>query len=160
MTTETRARPIVEETRSTGEADSDSGVVIGLLLGVASDGAPLVAYPGGAEEPARARSTVSLKPSDIGCQVALLFENGEAGKPLVIGKIRVPGREESAAGNLVTAKLDQEVLTLSAEREIVLRCGRASITLTRAGKIILRGAYVLSRSSGVNKIKGASVQIN
>ena len=30
----------------------------------------------------------------------------------------------------------------------------------KAGKAILRGAYVLSRSSGVNKIKGGSVQIN
>ena len=51
-------------------------------------------------------------------------------------------------------------LELVARREIVLRCGNASITLTRAGKIILRGTYVLSRSSGVNKIKGGSVQIN
>ena len=53
-----------------------------------------------------------------------------------------------------------ERLELIAEREIVLRCGEASLTLTRAGKIILRGTYVLSRSSGVNKIKGGSVQIN
>ena len=53
-----------------------------------------------------------------------------------------------------------ERLELTAEREIVLRCGEASLTLTRAGKIILRGTYVLSRSSGVNKIKGGSVQIN
>jgi hypothetical protein len=51
-------------------------------------------------------------------------------------------------------------LVLEAQREIVLKCGDASITLTRAGKIILRGTYVLSRSSGVNKIKGGSVQIN
>src|SRR5262245_27299472 len=53
-----------------------------------------------------------------------------------------------------------ERLELVADREIVLRCGEASITLTRAGKIILRGTYVLSRSSGVNKIKGGSIQIN
>jgi hypothetical protein len=53
-----------------------------------------------------------------------------------------------------------ERLELVAEREIVLRCGQASVTLTRAGKIILRGTYVLSRSSGVNRIAGGSVQIN
>ena len=41
-----------------------------------------------------------------------------------------------------------------------LRCGKASITLTRAGKVLIRGAYLLSRSSGVNRIKGGSVQIN
>ena len=37
---------------------------------------------------------------------------------------------------------------------------KASITLTSAGKILLRGAYILNRSSGVNRIKGGSVQIN
>ncbi|TIP53764.1 MAG: DUF2345 domain-containing protein, partial [Mesorhizobium sp.] len=54
----------------------------------------------------------------------------------------------------------EERLDLSAEREIVLRCGKASITLTRTGKIILRGTYILSRSSGPNKIKGGSIQLN
>ncbi|MEW5071937.1 hypothetical protein AB1P14_09365, partial [Pseudomonas aeruginosa] len=38
--------------------------------------------------------------------------------------------------------------------------GKASITLTRAGKVIIRGAYLSSRSTGVNRIKGGSVQIN
>ena len=43
---------------------------------------------------------------------------------------------------------------------MVLRCGKASITLTQAGKILLDGTYVVSRSSGANRIKGASVQLN
>ena len=46
---------------------------------------------------------------------------------------------------------------LTADKEIELRCGKASITLTKAGKILLRGEYLLSRSSGVNRIKGGSV---
>ena len=54
----------------------------------------------------------------------------------------------------------EERLELTAEREIVLRCGKASITLTRAGKVLIRGDYISSRSSGVNKIKGGSVQLN
>jgi hypothetical protein len=49
---------------------------------------------------------------------------------------------------------------LSAEREIVLHCGDASITLTRAGKVIIKGRYLISRSSGYNKVKGAAVEIN
>jgi hypothetical protein len=53
-----------------------------------------------------------------------------------------------------------ERLTLTATREIVLQCGRASITLTRAGKVLVRGAYLSLRSSGVHRITGASVQIN
>ena len=49
---------------------------------------------------------------------------------------------------------------ISAEREVVLSCGEASVTLTRAGKVIIKGNYVVSRSKGVNKIKGAAVDIN
>ena len=42
----------------------------------------------------------------------------------------------------------------------MLRCGDASITLTRAGKVLIKENYVLSRSRGCNKIKGAAVDIN
>jgi hypothetical protein len=55
---------------------------------------------------------------------------------------------------------DPETLCISAARELTLKCGKSSITLTAAGKLLLRGAYLLSRSSGVNRIKGGSVQIN
>ena len=58
------------------------------------------------------------------------------------------------------ASIDDERLVLSAQREVTIQCGKASITLTRAGKVLIRGEYLLSRSSGVNRIKGASVQIN
>jgi hypothetical protein len=58
------------------------------------------------------------------------------------------------------ARVDGDRVVLSAEKEIVLQCGKASITLTRAGKILIRGAYLLARSSGVNRIQGGSVQIN
>jgi uncharacterized protein (DUF2345 family) len=55
---------------------------------------------------------------------------------------------------------DDERVVVTAEREIVLRCGDASITLTRAGKVLIKGTYVLSRARGYNKIKGAAVDIN
>ena len=56
--------------------------------------------------------------------------------------------------------VDGQRITFNAREQIELRCGKASIILTRAGKIIIRGAYLLNRSSGVNRIKGGSVQIN
>jgi hypothetical protein len=51
-------------------------------------------------------------------------------------------------------------MIVSAKEELVLRCGKASITLTKAGKVMIKGSYLLSRSSGVNRIKGGSVQLN
>ncbi len=143
---------------------SPDSVVIGVVVGVSSVAAANVSFPGcRREEGIAARSTINLAQSDIGRSVALLFEGGNLEKPLIIGKIQVPGPpgcEPSIRKERVEAELDGERLVFTAEKEIVLRCGKASITLTRAGKIIIRGAYLLNRSSGVNKIKGASVQIN
>jgi hypothetical protein len=51
-------------------------------------------------------------------------------------------------------------LVFEGKEQIELRCGKATITLTRAGKILIRGAYLSNRSSGVNRVMGGSVQIN
>jgi hypothetical protein len=55
---------------------------------------------------------------------------------------------------------DGERLIVTAKTQLVLRCGKASITLTNAGKVLIEGAYVSSRSTGVNRINGGSVQLN
>jgi hypothetical protein len=54
----------------------------------------------------------------------------------------------------------REAPCVDAKEELTLRCGKASITLTRAGKVIVQGTYVLHKSSGVMRIKGGSVQLN
>ena len=110
-----------------------------------------------------ARSTVPLRRAMIGRDVVLLFDGGEARAPIIMGVIEQQARQKesvtvSALGVMVEA--DGERHIIQAEREIVLRCGDASITLTRAGKVIIKGNYILSRASGYNKIKGAAIDIN
>jgi uncharacterized protein (DUF2345 family) len=68
--------------------------------------------------------------------------------------------QSSTAAPTLSVQADGERLVIAAEQEIVLRCGAASVTLTRAGKVLIKGAYVLSSSTGYNKIKGAAVDIN
>lgn len=142
--------------------DTFSGVVIGLLVGYTDEHCPLVAFPGNPKQTAiAARSTAILVPEDLGKEVALLFEDGDSERPIVIGPIRQPTKVvESTAEEPASAELDGERIVLAAKKEIVLKCGKASITLTEAGKVLIRGAYLLNRSSGVNRIKGGSVQIN
>lgn len=77
--------------------------------------------------------------------------------PIIVGLLQTP---QSAPLPPREVKLDDESLLLSAKKEIVIQCGKSSLTLTSAGKVLIRGAYLLSRSSGVNRIKGGSVQIN
>ncbi|AZD67785.1 hypothetical protein SAMN04489802_2624 [Pseudomonas chlororaphis] len=133
-------------------------VVIGTLLELPHASAPRVVYPGCPDTSGVvARCTALLGPADIGGQVALMFEGGDPACPLVIGRLL---GADAPPEPVASVRLDEHCLELSAEREIVLRCGKASITLTRAGKVIIQGAYLSSRSSGVNRIKGGSVQIN
>jgi hypothetical protein len=105
--------------------------------------------------PVAARTTTSIDSAAIGGAVVLLFEDGDPARPIMVGVVR--SADDAPA---VPAEVDGERVVLSAEREIVLRCGDASITLTRAGKVLIRGTYVLTRSSGANRIKGAAVEIN
>jgi hypothetical protein len=111
-----------------------------------------------------ARTTVPLLRSQIGSTVVLLFENGDRRRPIVVGVLQDPRRPVADAADvpppLVSVQADDDRLVLSAEREIVLRCGDASVTLTRAGKVIIKGRHLISRSSGYNKVKGATVEIN
>jgi hypothetical protein len=100
-----------------------------------------------------------------------MFEGGDPLKPVIMGALQPkPTTAPTASDNREThsqpmnnafeVKTEGDRILLNARSEIVLNCGKASIVLTKAGKILLRGAYLLARSSGVNRIKGASVQIN
>ena len=68
--------------------------------------------------------------------------------------------EDEGIGAQGTVEADGERLIVSAKEQLVLRCGRSSITLTKAGKVLIQGTYVSNRSSGVVRIKGGSVQLN
>ena len=89
-----------------------------------------------------------LTPPAVGREVALVMM---AGEPLILGLIQplVP-----------VVEVDCERLVLEAGREIVLRCGKASIVMTADGRVTIRGTQVLSRSDGPNRVQGASVQLN
>jgi hypothetical protein len=119
----------------------------------------LAALPG---EVVPGRSTVALQRAQVGREVLVLFDGGDPRAPIVIGVLEPrPLQDDALLPPPRSAVLvDGERHLIEAEREIVLRCGEASITLTRAGKVLIKGSYVLSRSTGYNKIKGAAVDIN
>jgi hypothetical protein len=163
----------VEETLSQDQKEvgkpsaGNPGVLIGTLAAWDDTGNPLVDYPNSPGECfLPARTIVRLNQAALGREVALMFLDGDPRQPLIIGLLK-PLREGEAPAEpsvqsppAVAAEIDGERLVITAKKEIVLQCGHASLTLTKAGKILIRGTYLLSRSSGVNRIKGGSVQIN
>jgi len=141
-----------------------SNVEVGQLSGFDLDDQPLLS---GIEslrgEIVRGRSTVPLRRAHVGAHVVLVFERGDRRRPIVIGILQdcsVPGSDAPNQPDPVEIVADRDRLVVSAEREISLRCGKASITLTRAGKVVITGSYIVSRSTGYNRIKGAAVDIN
>lgn len=51
-------------------------------------------------------------------------------------------------------------LVVVADREVELRCGRATIVLSPDGTIRIKGTNLVSSASALNRIRGASVKIN
>jgi hypothetical protein len=148
----------------TGEGATRAGTVTARLHAFDFDEQPLlIGVPDLPDELVPARTTVPLLQAHIGSTVVLLFEHGDPRLPIIVGVLQQPYSSVRTVKNpskLVSVQMDDRALLLTAEREIVLRCGDASITLTRAGKVLIKGKYLLSRSSGYNKIKGAAVDIN
>jgi len=131
------------------------GVMIGRYIGLC-DGIAAITL---AHDPdARvfpALTTIALCEEDIGAELAVTFDASQPGRTIILGRIIHPFDAPASE-----TEMRPEVLDFSAQKEITLRCGKASITLTREGKILLRGTYISSRSSGMNRIKGGSVQLN
>lgn len=138
------------------------GVVRGVLAELNPEGEPMVDFVHNpSSKPVLASTTVAIEVADIGKEVVMVLEDGDPARPIVLGVIQ-PARSRTNDRDKANREIQLvcKQFAVSAEQQIVFDCGAASITLTRAGKILIRGKYVLSRSSGVNRIKGGSVQIN
>lgn len=148
---------------SLATGSSLSSVVIGTLVAFKDEGlTPLVLFSGQPGTSAvAAASILDLHAAHLGKQVVLMFENGNVARPIIMGLLRrgEPRPLDEQPGQ-VEVDSDGERLLVSAKSQLVLKCGRASITLTKAGKVIVQGTYLSSKSTGVVRIRGGSIQLN
>jgi hypothetical protein len=140
-----------------------SSTIVGELIGLTDNGiTPLVMYAGQTGRSAvAARTVIDLYGAHVGKEVVLVFDGCDPAKPIVVGVLRDSGGPllEQAPGQ-IEVDADGRRLVVTAAESLVLRCGAASVTLTKEGKILLQGSYVSSYSTGVNRVRGGSVQIN
>lgn len=153
---------------------SSSIAHIGWIAGASVGGRPLVDFPGNRAGPLEAGSTVRATRRDLEAAaqrrqpVVLLFDGGDLGSPIVLGFI-VQTAPEAEPPLLAEASLsappeavqvDGKRICIEGQDEVVLRCGEASITLRRNGKLILRGTYLESSAKGTHRIRGGTVRVN
>lgn len=153
------------------------GVKLGRLVGWDNDHGYLIDYAGNSAGPRTAASLVALdgadrrRALDEGRRVLLAFTDDDT--PVILGFVQqspIEAREVSApTGEAVESgaegpprevMVDGKRVVLEAADEIELRCGQASITLRRNGRVVIQGVYVETHAQGVNRIKGGSVSIN
>lgn len=136
-------------------------VCIGHVVGFDAEHGPAVDFPGNQGGPTAARLLVALDAEALAAAAAgrracaLLFERGDVRLPLIVGLV-----EPGPAAPSRAARVDGKKVVLTGEEEVELRCGEASISLKKNGRLVIRGAYVETRAKGTNRIKGGSVQIN
>jgi uncharacterized protein (DUF2345 family) len=132
-------------------ASALGGPVTGTFARVTSRGEPLVDVSGATFH---ARSCVALHACDVGKDVVVVFDTNRPDSPIVLGVIQPVGADA------MEVTVDDKHVAFTAQERLTLRCGNASITLDRDGKIVIRGAQVVSQASGVNRIRGGSVELN
>lgn len=126
------------------------GFRIRRFMGFDAAGAPLVTSGANDTSGTPSLSLVPLKGRQQGAEVAVAWLDEEA-SPLILGLVQPHAFVVDADGDSVV---------IEGNREVVLRCGKASITLKPDGSIIIRGGQILSRADGANRVQGASVQLN
>jgi hypothetical protein len=142
---------------------------LGVIVAIRDAEQVAVAIPGMAG-PLTARLAVSLTARRLKEAIAsrrsavILVQGQRPRRAIVIGLIEaVPQESESErspAPRVIEADVDGKRVRVVGSEEIVFECGKASITLRRNGRVVIRGAYVETDSAGTNRIKGAAVRIN
>jgi hypothetical protein len=126
------------------------------------DKGPFVEVDGNSRGPVRARLTSAggrPRGRDVGGQEVVLLVDPRPGQaPVILGFLRPLNEPASSAD--VEARVDGRRVELEGRDEIVLRCGAASITLRRNGRVVIDGVQVETKARGLNRIKGGSVAIN
>ena len=149
------------------------GVRIGKIVNIDENGRVFVSFPDNPHGALSARLTSSVnskiaRVSDpVGLEVLIAFESEDSNLPIIIDTMWLEKEEDAqSAKPVINAEATKDVLvdgeriTFDAGKEIVLRCGKSSITLTKAGKVLIRGADMLIQSYGENRIKGGSIKFN
>lgn len=162
----------LHQTMLAQQSTDGMSILIGQLIARDNDGRPLVKFPG-CNGPCVARlmqdvlNPAEINPIDLPMMVLIAVPAADDDSPVILGRISdtlpQPSKKHEIdlpRGDKRHVSIDGEQVMLEAKKEMVLSCGKSSITLKKNGKVIIKGVDLINRAARTNKIKGASVNIN
>jgi len=141
--------------------------LVGRICEVSPDGRAQVEFPG-APGPlpalcAVAQDALPARDTLPGAPVLLVFEDGDATRPVIVGFIRErlwADPTQAVDDAPVSGALRAARVVIEGEQEVVIRCGEGSISLAADGRILIKGRNLTSRAAETNKVRGAVVLVN
>lgn len=156
---------VVALERPESEPSVPAGATLGWIVRVDDEGI-WVDTEENRSGPLLSLSVVAISRPDLeaaitdGREAVLLFVVA-TGQPVLLGLRQPPPvLEAELPTEGLSAAVDGKRVLLEGQDEVVLRCGKASLTMRRNGRIVIRGVQVESRATGRNRIKGGAVLIN
>lgn len=136
--------------------------IVGTLVERGEDGALVVEFAAGDAEVRRclAVATVEVAAGTLGHPVLLMFLGGDLERPVITGVLQPGSAAPRKLSRTRRLEIDGRELVLEADSQLTLRCGKSSITLTRDGKVVIRGTNLVSRASSTNRIRGGTIALN
>ena len=137
---------------------AEGAIRIGKVLHTTENGAAVVDWEGNASGPLVARSALGERRAGdtTPSAVVIAFEAGDLRRPVIVGVVHdALWAEPPVVGNAMPANV-----VVEARESLELRCGESRLEFDRSGRVTLRGREIVSRAKGLQRIKGATVEIN
>ena len=155
----------LHQTMLAQQSTDGMNILIGQLIAVDPDGRPLVDIPG-CIGPCVARllqdvlNLAEINEIELPTMVLLAVPAVDDDSPVILGLINdtlsQPSQKHEIdlpCGDKQHVSIDGEQVMLEAKEEMVLSCGKSSITLKKNGKVIIKGVDLINRAARTNKNK-------
>ena len=140
-----------------------NGLHTGYIAEIDDQGYPLVMIDGQQVTAIKAQFLCPPEQLTPNAQCALMYQEGLQNMPVIMGVFQNPIIALSGDGLTQTPASNGDKQThkkIEANQSIMISCGKASIALSQDGRVEIRGTSVVQHSTGLNRIRGASVKIN
>ena len=161
------SRPAAAIQEPSSASETFAGALAGHLAGIDEEGRILFCEDG-APAPYAVVIGLSICDEEVAAaaqakrRALVIKPDNQPRQPVLVALLREGISAEArdkAVGEPATL-INGQAVAIDAQQSLELSCGRARITLHADGRIELNGDYLLSRSRGPIKLKGATIDIN